>query len=455
MDEKEYLKKEIKECKRKLNLAGLFKYITVFTALGGVFAILLEGLSLAVPFYYVHLFAALSILAGLFAGAVTACIKRRGMKNAAHCLDSFGLKERVLTAYEHINGEQEFDRLQRTDAVMHLKEKKQENALKIPLLPDKRHLLALVLSLGLALALSFVPSAARKQAKILHEIEEQAKEKEKDLQKLVKEMENISTDALTDEQKAALKEMLESLNMSMEELKRADSKESLAAAAQKLEYKYRQTAEGLENMASALKDSSAAGIADASQTAKANANDAPDGTQTASAGGQDNNENEGGGDQNSGNGSGGDQNNGNGSGSDQNNGNGGDGGQNGDGNNGNGGGNGNGSGGNGDGNGNGNGNGGGSGNGQGRGTGSGDGAHDYISIPNGVGDDPSVSGKKNGDENSDYYRAQNGLAWNGDHVSLDSVISDYTKNAYDGIESGRYPGGMQNVIKDYFKNLND
>lgn len=443
MDEKEYLRKQITECKRKLNLAKLFKWITVFTALAGIIAILLEGLSLIIPFYNVHIFALCSILAGMLAGTVYAYWKRSNMRHAAHCLDGFGLKERVLTAYEHLDGGQEFDCLQRRDAVRRLKEKTQAGEVKISLLPDKRHLFALVLSLGLALGLSFVPSAAREQAKKMHEIAQEAKEKEKDLAKLVKEMENIDTDTLTEEQKAALKEMLDSLNLSMEELKKADSAEALAAAAQKLEYKYQQTAENLANMASALKNPQAAQVADASQIAKANANansDAANGQQTASAGGTQG-DNSG---QNSGNGDGsnGTGNNGTESGD-------------GNGNNGNGSGNGDGDG-SGNGNGNGNGNGGnGGGSGQGRGTGSSSNQHDYVSVPNGVGDDPSVTGKKNGDENSDYYRAQNGIAWNGEHVSLDSVISSYTENAYDGIASGKYPGGMQNVIKDYFKNLND
>ena len=66
-----------------------------------------------------------------------------------------------------------------------------------------------------------------------------------------------------------------------------------------------------------------------------------------------------------------------------------------------------------------------------------------------------MHGDKTGKNNSDYYRAQNGLTWEGDHVSLDSVIADYTQSAYEGISAGRYPSGMENVIKDYFKNLNE
>lgn len=77
-----------------------------------------------------------------------------------------------------------------------------------------------------------------------------------------------------------------------------------------------------------------------------------------------------------------------------------------------------------------------------------------MSIPNAVADDPALTGDKNGDQDSDYYRQQNGLAWEGEHVDYNSVIGAYTDSAYEGIAGGRYPSGMENVIRDYFENLN-
>ncbi|MDE6686202.1 MAG: hypothetical protein K2K17_02670 [Lachnospiraceae bacterium] len=58
-----------------------------------------------------------------------------------------------------------------------------------------------------------------------------------------------------------------------------------------------------------------------------------------------------------------------------------------------------------------------------------------------------------GSETSDYYREQNGLAWEGERVTYESVIGEYTNQAYEGLEQGRYPSGMTEVIKDYFGNL--
>ena len=103
MDEKEYLKKEVSEHRRKLNLAKIFKSCTVFMTLAGIAAILLEGISLVVPFYYVHIFSLGAVLAGILSGIVYAIVKRSDMRHAAHCLDKFELKERILTAYENLD----------------------------------------------------------------------------------------------------------------------------------------------------------------------------------------------------------------------------------------------------------------------------------------------------------------------------------------------------------------
>ena len=65
-----------------------------------------------------------------------------------------------------------------------------------------------------------------------------------------------------------------------------------------------------------------------------------------------------------------------------------------------------------------------------------------------------MSGNASDHEDSDYFRTQNGLSWEGNHVSHEAVIGSYEKNAYEGIAAGRYPSGMEDVIKDYFASFN-
>lgn len=458
MDERNYLLQAIRRSRRKLNMAKTLDTCTCVLACAGVAAIVLEAASIWIPFYYVHLCAGIALLVAFLAGLVYSIVKRVGMHEAARRIDTFGLQERVQTAYEQMEDESAFACMQRLDAAKKLRGKVEKKEIRIRLLPDKRHLIAAALSLGLACGLAFIPSQAREIASQRHAIHQEAKEKQKELSELTDALKQMDTSTLTDEQKAKLSELQDALNRSMQELARADSREALDAAKNKLGFKLEQTSQSLANLASQMSKEQQAAIAQALAKAAADAagkSSGSNGTQSASNGGSN-------GTPGTGDGSSGDGNNGsNGNGSNGNNANGDGNGSDGD-NNGNGSGNGSGDGSNGDGsngngsgNGNGNGNGNGSGNGSGRGTGQGGGTHDYVSVPNAVGNDENLTGNKTGDENGDSYRAQNGLVWEGDHVSLDSVIGDYTKDAYEGISSGRYPSGMEDVIKDYFKNLSE
>lgn len=481
METGKYLTDQIRRCKRKMNLAKLIDRGILCAAAGGIPGICCELASLLVPFYHVHLAAALCFGAGLLAGAGYAVYRRADMKQAASRLDSFGLKERMLTAYENLDKEDTFAGLQREDAFTHYEQVR--GRIKIPLLPDKRHILALVVSAAAVIGMSFIPSPVRDQAKLRHQVQEQAAEENEELEKLLDALQDVDMESLTEQQKAQLQELVDTMELSREELAKADSRESLFAAAGRLDYKYQQAAQSLEQLAGQIESPDMAGLAGAEAFAKAAAaqNNPPaasPGTPSGSAGngnggedgengsgdGNGDGENNAGGEngQDGGNNSGDESSqngkNGSGDGSAQNGNNNGSGngsgedGENGSGN-GNGQGNGNGSG-NGQGNGNGNGQGGGNGSGGGRGTGSSDAAHDYVSIPNATGDDASLTGNKNGAQDSDYYRQQNGLAWEGDHVDYSSVIGEYTDSAYEGIANGKYPSGMESVIRDYFENLN-
>ena len=408
-----------------------------------------------------HLCVVIVIGIALIVGIIYAVIKRTSMREAAQQIDTFGLKERVQTAYEQMADESPLAGMQRHDAAEQLQKKLDAKQIRIRLLPSRRHLAAAFLSLAVAAALAFVPSQARELANTRHAIHQEAKEKQKELSELADAIEKMDTSELTDEQKARLAKLKEALDRSMQELARADSKEALDAAQSKLGFKYEQTSQSLMELADALSKDGKAALEQIAEMARAAAEangqssaqgNSQSGTQSASNGsasgtpgtsnGNTGNTGDGSGEngQNSGNGSNGNGSNGNGSN-----------GNNSDGNNS---GSGDGSG-NGSGTGNGSGSGNGNGSGSGRGTGSGGGRHDYVSVPNATGNDDNLTGNKTGNENGDSYRAQNGMVWEGDHVSLDSVISDYTKDAYEGLSTGKYPSGMEDVIKDYFKNLSE
>ena len=466
MDERKELLQAIRRSRQKLNIAKLIDTCVFCLAYAGVAAIVLEAVSLWIPFYYVHLCVGIVIGIALIVGIIYAVIKRTSMREAAQQIDTFGLKERVQTAYEQMADESPLAGMQRHDAAEQLQKKLDAKQIRIRLLPSRRHLAAAFLALAVAATLACVPSQARELANTRHAIHQEAKEKQKELSELADAIEKMDTSELTDEQKARLAKLKEALDRSMQELARVDSEEALDAAQSKLGFKYEQTSQSLMELADALSKDGKAAMEKAAEMARAAAEangqssaqgNSKSGTQSASNGsasgtpgtsnGNSGNTGNGSGEngQNSGNSSNGNGSNGNGSNGNRSNGN------NSDGNNS---GSGDGSG-NGSGTGNGSGSGNGNGSGSGRGTGSGGGRHDYVSVPNATGNDDNLTGNKTGNENGDSYRAQNGMVWEGDHVSLDSVISDYTKDAYEGLSSGKYPSGMEDVIKDYFKNLSE
>ena len=145
MEETTYLKQKIKDCRHKLNLAKILENCVYYISFGALAAVLVEGISLFVPFYYANYFAAGCIGIGCLVGIVHALMTWADEKAAARKLDSFGLQERTLTAYENLDKEDAFTKLQRNDAVQMLKEN--ENNICIPIRPNTRHLLAFIFSL--------------------------------------------------------------------------------------------------------------------------------------------------------------------------------------------------------------------------------------------------------------------------------------------------------------------
>ena len=77
-----------------------------------------------------------------------------------------------------------------------------------------------------------------------------------------------------------------------------------------------------------------------------------------------------------------------------------------------------------------------------------------MSIPNNIANDPSLTDNSTDHDASQYFRAPTGLGWEGTHMSPEAVIGSYEQNAYEGIAAGKYPTGMESVIKDYFASFN-
>ncbi|MBD5515572.1 MAG: hypothetical protein HDR06_13275 [Lachnospiraceae bacterium] len=441
MEQREFLR-IIRACRRRMNIADFVKKSVFALSIGAGAGIILQAVAFFVPLYYADLYMVLAFVLAELSAFVVMFVKQTTMDQAALRMDGFGFEERIVTAYEQLDKEGTLVRLQREDAMRQLR--KHQDRIHIPLMPSPKRTALLLMLLMISVGLSMLPSAAKDRAGELHSIREEAREKEDEIEDFLEALEQLEQEELTEEQQEVLKEMAESLESSLSEYQQAVSEEMLAAASRKLEYKYENMSSQLSDLIQELQDGAGVSIASADameeladQLKKMRDERLAQGDGSGTGRGGPNGDDLTG--QKGGNGDGNGQ-----SGEGDGNGQGGEGdgnGQNGQ---------------SGDGSGNGqNGQGEGGSSGSGRGDGSSSTPHDYVSVPNAVADSENLTGNVGSHETSEFFRAQNGLNWEGEHTSYEAVIGSYEQNAYEGIAADRYPSGMEEIIKEYFASFNN
>ena len=428
MEQKEFLK-IIQSFRRRMNIADFLKKSVFALSVGAGAGILFQAAAFFVPFYYAGLCTILALLLAEMSVFVVMFVRRTTMEQAALRMDGFGFEERIVTAYEHLDKEGTFIELQREDAIRRLKEHKDK--IRIPIRPSFYKIGLLLFLLMISVGLSLLPSGAKERAGELHKVREEAKEKEEEIEEMIEALDELQQEELTKEQQDMLREMAESLESSLAEYQQADSQQMVSAASQKLSYKYENMSSQLSDMIRDIQDGAGVSVvsADALQEMADRLKNLSDMRQAKNDGAGNGQNGQGDGAGNGQNGLSGDRN-----------------------------GSGNGQSGSGEGNGNGNeqgGQGSGGGSGTGRGDGGGSMPHDYVSVPNAVADSGNLTGNADSHELSEYFRAQTGLNWEGAHTSYEAAIGSYEQNAYEGIAAGRYPSGMENIIKEYFSSFNN
>ena len=421
MEQKEFLK-IIQSFRRRMNIADFLKKSVFALSVGAGAGILFQAAAFFVPFYYAGLCTILALLLAEMSVFVVMFVRRTTMEQAALRMDGFGFEERIVTAYEHLDKEGTFIELQREDAIRRLREHKDK--IRIPIRPSFYKIGLLLFLLMISVGLSLLPSGAKERAGELHKVREEAKEKEEEIEEMIEALDELQQEELTKEQQDMLREMAESLESSLAEYQQADSQQMVSAASQKLSYKYENMSSQLSDMIRDIQDGAGVSVVSAGALQEMadrlkNLSDMRQAKNDGAGNGQSGQGGQGSGD-------------GNGSGNGQS--------------------------GSGEGNGNGNeqgGQGSGGGSGMGRGDGGGSMPHDYVSIPNTVADSGNLTGNADSHELSEYFRAQTGLNWEGAHTSYEAAIGSYEQNAYEGIAAGRYPSGMENIIKEYFSSFNN
>lgn len=448
MERKEFLK-TIGVYRRKLNIGRFLENLMFAMLIGLSVGILFQGIAFVFPFYHANSWSFAAAILAVVTAFVFSVIKRASMKSAALTMDRFGFKERIITAYENIEAKGTMVELQRRDAMEMLRKNKEH--IKISIWPSVNKTVGVLALLIIMLVLMWIPSPVKERAKQLHELAEATEEKQSEVEEMVEELEELAQEELSEEQLAALQEMMESLEATMQEYEQASSVQELETATEKLEYKYENmssqladmskllesgtnispmTAQAMQELAQQMQELSGnQSLASGSNAQDGNNQEGPNGQSGQNGQNSQNSQNG----QNSGQGEG----QGNGEGQGQGNGQGSGDGQ-----------------GDGEGEGQGTGNNEGTGSGNGRGEGSTSTPHDYVSIPNAIADSGNLTGNVQGHENSDYFKTQNGISWEGKHVDYEEVIGKYEQNAYEGISTGQYPSGMEDIIKNYFSSFN-
>lgn len=426
MGEREFVK-AIQICRRRLNTAGFVRNLVSALSIGAVAGILFQAASFVTPLYYARLYAGLALFLAMMTVAVMAIVKRTSMEQTALVMDSFGFDERIVTAYGNLEKQGAMVELQRADAMRQLQAHR--DRIRITLLPPWKKAVFLAGLLVALTVLALVPADMKERARELHDVREEARDKVDELEEIVEALEQLGQEELTVEQQAVLQEMIESLQASQEEFQQASSAEMMAAASEKLDYRYENMGSQLASLAQSLQNgATVSSVTAESMQALAKKMQEMSGAQLAMQGtGGQNGDNSGNGQ--SGNGGEDSGNNSSGNGQSGNSGQDGQGGS-----------------------GSGDGQDGGSGNG--RGTGTSNTPHDYVSIPNDIADNGNLTGNAVDHDSSEYFHAQNGLSWEGTHMSHEAVIGSYEQNAYEGIAAGKYPSGMEEIIKEYFSNFN-
>ena len=388
-------------------MADFLKNLAFALSVGAGAGIVIQVFSLVIPMYYANIYTGIALLAAVATAAAVSRGRRITMERTALVMDGFGFQERIVTAYGHLKEEDMMSLLQRRDAMEQLKIHR--DWIRIPLWPDAKRVALPLALLVVMTGLVFVPSQVREKAREIHQIQQEAQEQVQEIEEILEELEKLEElETLTPEQQAALQEMAESLQSSMAEYSQVSAADALKAAGEKLDYKYADMSSQLSAIAQSIQNGatvtpmaaeSMQAMADKLQKMSGNTLQDKDSI-AAGQNGQGSGEGEGQNGQGNGQGGQGNQ------------------------------------------------------NGSGRGTGTADNPHDYVSIPNAIADSGNLTGNAVDHDESEYFRAQNGLSWEGAHMSYEQVIGSYEENAYEGIASGRYPSGMEDVIREYFSSFN-
>lgn len=428
----------IKKVQRRVFLREAAEILLWYLFGGFGIGILINVISLLVPFYDAWKLSAGAVLLLFFLGICYGASKFPRKKKAARFLDEKGLKERVTTALEQLEDDSEMARLQWQDTMERLKDFSVKES--FPLKINIRKLLVLLGLFGTFTATALLPSKAKEEAVARHELSEQVKaqvQRAKEFEKLLDTEKEIKEFL-----QAGTRETLKGqLDQSIRELSSAKSERELQKAQLRLEKKVEKALENrdfknLSPKAVSLLESYLPGFAKEQLELAENvaAGEGSNGDGTAAAGqegqsGQNSSKNQSGSNGSGGNHGTGAGNGENGTGADT-----GTGGK-------------------------------GSGTGTGYNYGSSQGIEKADKSNHGTPEQITIPGRQVGSDENLTGAGEDGTAFSqkgtqsegfrGEVVDYGTVLGEYSQAAYGQLGDGSIPAGMESVVKNYFDGLNE
>ena len=197
-------------------------------------------MSLWIPMYYASLYAIGIIVVCVVGSLIVTGVTAPSMKQAALTLDSHGLQERLITAFELAGKEDTFSMLQKQDTITRLQGMNMRE--EFPVRISWKRLGMTVGMLAIFGVILTIPTASKEVALEQHQVAEQVKEEQKKIEDQKKKVEQA--DGLTKEERDQLLEALQKTSM---ELGEAKNEEALAKEKERAELKLEQVAQSIKD----------------------------------------------------------------------------------------------------------------------------------------------------------------------------------------------------------------
>lgn len=234
------IKQFVYRVRARLREQQIITNLIKFVGAGLLAAVVISLISLVIPFYYAVPVAVGIVAVFFIVGMIVGICKAPSLMEAALQADAKGHKEKISTAFFLQNKEDPFSVLQKKDALK-----------VIEAFPIRREFpihfqwKQVLLVFGLALIFgisSMIDTPAREAAEVRNEVAKEAKEDIAHLEKIEKKLEDSSE--ISETEAAKIKEQIETAK---KELSKADSREDLKKAEDRITKKMEMASEKTEN----------------------------------------------------------------------------------------------------------------------------------------------------------------------------------------------------------------